>query len=439
MQTNRRSFIRSTGTLAAGATLLGVHSPSLFGSSVASPNDAIQVALIGCKNHGFNILKHHLSLPNVVCAALCDVDANVLDAKAKEVETLTGKKPKLYTDYRRLLEDKDVQAVIIGTPDHWHCLQLVDACAAGKDVYVEKPMANTIEECNIMARAARKYNRIVQVGQQQRSGTHWKNIMEALKKPEMGTLRKISVWGNFNYGIGRPKVADSAVPAGIDFNQWLGPAPDRTFNEARFHGSWRMFWDYGGGLMSDWGVHLLDMALWAKNIDYAPLSVSAIGGNLSFPDHARETPDTLSVIYQMKDFALTWDHTAGTQNGPYDMLYGLAFICDNATIVANRDGWKLKPEWRDGGWTMETAEYNEKYDDHLDHVKNCLDCIRERKEPNCPVETGRIAALYAHMGNIAYRTGERVHYDFAKNAFNTPGAEGLRVPNYRKPYQLPVI
>lgn len=438
MTTNRRTFIRTSGTLAAGAMLYG-NSAGMYASARTSANDSVQVGLIGCRNHGFTILKQHLAIPGVVCSALCDVDANVLSEKAAEVETMTGKRPKLYSDYRKMLEDKDVQAVIIGTPDHWHCLQLVDACAAGKDVYVEKPLANSIEECTIMTKAVRKYNRIVQVGQQQRSGKHWNNVMQALQNPEIGVIRKITVWGNFQYGTGQPVVADSAVPAGVDFDTWLGPAPLTSFNQARFHGSWRMFWDYGGGLMSDWGVHLIDMALWAKKVDYDPLSVSAVGGNYSFPNNASQTPDTLSVIYQMKDFALTWDHTAGTQNGPYDMLYGLAFVCDNATIVANRDGWKLKPEWRNGAFAMEASEAKEERNDHLDHVRNFIDCIKSRNEPACPVETGRMAALYAHMGNIAYRTGERIRFDSKLNIFDTPAAEKLRIPVYRNPYKLPVI
>src|SRR6185312_5768376 len=204
--------------------------------------------------------------PEVECVALCDVDENVLNKRATEVEKMKGKKPKLYKDYRQVLEDKNVNAVIIGTPDHWHCLMAVNACEAGKDVYVEKPLANSIAEADIMVKAARKHNRVVQVGQQQRSGKHWQEIVGIVQSGKLGTIRKIKTWAYFPYGSASPKVPDSPTPAGGDYDMWRGPAPKHAFNENRFHGSWRFFWEQGGGLLTDWGVHLLDVPLWAMKV-----------------------------------------------------------------------------------------------------------------------------------------------------------------------------
>lgn len=409
-------------------------------SKVIGANDRIRVGLIGAKGMGFVNLSDALKVPNVECVAICDIDDSILDQRIPEVEKIQGKAPTRYKDFRKLIDDKSIDAVIIGTPDHWHCLPFIYACQAGKDVYVEKPMANSIGECELMVKAARKYNRVVQVGQQQRSGEHWMNAMEFIKAGKIGQLRKVQIWANFNYGIGQPKVPDSAVPPGVDFDMWLGPAPQRSFNAARFHGSWRMFWDYGGGLLSDWGVHLLDMALWAKDVKDAPLAVSAAGGTWAFPDHAHETFDTMSVNYQMKDFTISWEHTAGTQSGPFDRPYGLAFIGNDATLVIDRSGWELLPETKDGQYKVPAMPKQGARDSHLDHVKNFFECIKTRKDPACPVENGRLVALYAHMGNIALRTqSQLVWNESTKNFGNHAAANALIMPAYRKPWVLPKL
>ena len=242
MTTNRRNFVRQS---ALGLGALSVLPSAVWaGKRKPAASDTVNVGLIGCRGQGYWILENHMNNADAQCVALCDVDENVLNDKAAQVEKKQGKKPKLYKDYRDMLADKNIDAVIIGTPDHWHCLPFVHALEAGKDIYVEKPLANTIGEIEVMTAAAKKYNKqVVQVGQQQRSGTHWADIMGMVHGGKLGTVRKIKVWGNFNYGIGQPKKPDEPVPAGVDFNTWLGPAPDRTFNPTRFHGSWRMFWD----------------------------------------------------------------------------------------------------------------------------------------------------------------------------------------------------
>ncbi|HKL33742.1 MAG TPA: Gfo/Idh/MocA family oxidoreductase, partial [Tangfeifania sp.] len=263
MNPSRRHFIKKSA-LAASAVGVASVIPEKAWSAETAASDKVNTALIGCRNMGFGILKHHLDTGQVNCVALCDVDENVLNERANTVKNDYNQSPELYKDYRRVLERSDIDSVIIGTPDHWHCLIMVDAVQAGKDVYVEKPMANTIGECNIMVKAANRYNQVVQVGQQQRDNKVFKDVMGLIKSGEIGTLRKVNIWANFNYGLGNFPVANSEVPQGVDYDFWLGPAPDRPFNQNRFHGSWRHFWDYGGGLMSDWGVHLLDMGLWTK-------------------------------------------------------------------------------------------------------------------------------------------------------------------------------
>lgn len=438
MSTSRREFLANATKLAAASGLS--LSPILSNASnkKTAASDKLVVALIGCRNMGFGDLQNALKQPGVECGALCDVDSEVLAQRTADVLKIQGKAPVQYKDYRKLLENKDINAVIIGTPDHWHCLPFIAACEAGKDIYVEKPLANSIAECDLMVKAARKHNRVVQVGQQQRSGAHWKKAMDYMNAGKIGDLRKVNIWGNFNYGIGAMKIPDEAVPAGVDFDMWLGPAPKRSFNKARFHGNWRMFWDYGGGLVTDWGVHLIDMALWVKGITQLPLGVSSAGGNFSYADHAHETFDTMSVSYQMKDYVINWEHTAGVEVGPYGKLYGLAYVGNDATLVINREGWEVFPEVQNGNYKVAGLPKQSGGESHEPHMKNFIECIKTREDPACTIENGRLVAVYAHMANIALRTNSRLEWNEAnKNFGNNAAANALITPVYRKPWVLP--
>lgn len=438
MPKSRRRFISDSTKIISLAALPGLFTKDKKEGKNYSANDTINLGLIGARNQGMSDLRQALKLSDVKCIALCDIDDAVLAEKSNEIENIQGKRPEIYKDFRKLLENKDVDAVMIGTPDHWHCYQLIAALQAGKDVYVEKPLANSIGECDLMVKAVRKYNKIVQVGQQQRSGDHWQTAMNFIKDGKLGQLRKILIWANFNYGVGQPKIPDTPVPAGVDFDMWLGPAPERSFNNARFHGSWRMFWDYGGGLMTDWGVHLVDMALWAKDTTALPLSVAATGGNFAFPERAHETFDTMNVVYQMPEYDINWMHTAGIQTGPWGRNYGLAFIGNDATIVIDRESWDLFPEMEKGRYKVPALPRQQGHNSHEAHVKNWIECIRTRKETVCPVEMGRLAAVYTHMGNVALRTQSQLIWDNSAHNFGSnTAANKLLLPSYRQPWKLP--
>ncbi len=434
----RRQFIQSAGTALAGVAL----SPLMYQQVKAgvSANDKIGVALIGCNGMGQYNLKDHLRIPEVECIAMCDVDENVLNTRAKEISGITGKIPLLYNDYRKVIDNKDIDVVIVATPDHWHCLPTFHACEAGKDVYVEKPLANSIAEIQVMLKAARKYNRVVQVGQQQRSGQHWQDCVAFVKSGKLGTIRKIKTWGYFDYGKGGPKVADIETPAGIDYDMWLGPSPKHTFNKNRFHGSWRFFWEQGGGLLTDWGVHLLDIPLWAMDVT-VPKSVMASGGIYAYPNNFIETPDTLNVLYDFGNFTLEWDHAGGISKGLYGRSYGVAFIGNNGTLVVNREGWEVIAEEADGKPKTELITFQPAdKQDHFKHVQNFMECVTSRKRPVCDVEFGYNAAFIAHAGNIAYRTGNKLQWDSSKNQFmNDVQANALIKPSYRSPWKFPFV
>jgi len=442
MTVNRREFLKKTSLAATGAGLFSILPSSVWGANVA-PSDQINVGLIGCRGHGFSILRHHLSNEGVNCVALCDVDANVLNSRAEEVKESYGDEPRLYGDFREFLEQQDMDAVIIGTPDHWHCLNFVYACEAGKDIYVEKPLANSIAECDIMVRAANRYNRVVQVGQQQRSNLAFKESVELVKDDAIGKLRKVKIWANFDYGIGATPVEDEPVPDSVDYDMWLGPAPDRPFNRARFHGSWRHFWDYGSGLFSDWGVHLIDMALWPEDLLGGPEKVMAYAGNTSGLTGMRETFDTMNVIYPKKNYVIDYEMTAGVEKGPWDKPYGIAFVGDMGTIVVNRNGYDLYPEYDESANRNKTESrtLSGMSDAHGPHVRNFLDCIRTRETPVCTPEMGYAAALHGHIPNIAGRVGAtQLEWDEQNKTFiNNDAANRLITPEYRGPWRLPVI
>ena len=332
--TTRRDFIRQATLLGAGLSM----SPFFINATPGSvgANDKIRVGLIGCKGMGFSDLQAFLRNPEVECIALCDIDDEVLNSRAAETQKITGKKVKnLYKDWRKLIDNKDIDVVIVGTPDHWHCLQMVAACEAGKDVYCEKPLGNSIEECNIMVRAAEKYNRVVQVGQWQRSDPHWQDAMAFVHSGQLGKIRTVRVFSYQGWCPSIPVKPDEPVPAGIDYDMWLGPAPKRPFNRNRFHFTFRWFWDYAGGLMTDWGVHLLDYALYGMNVT-APNSIMASGGKFGYPDDACETPDLLQTIYTFDDFTVMWDHAIGIDDGAYGRNHGLGFVGENGTLVVDR-------------------------------------------------------------------------------------------------------
>jgi predicted dehydrogenase len=439
---NRRHFLRKSALTAAGVGMAAVV-PSKARTAGVQASDKINIALIGCRNHGFSILRHHLEFSDTNCTALCDVDSNVLNERTATIRKDYNQNPKLYGDFRKMLEQKDIDAVIIGTPDHWHCIQLIYCLQAGKDVYIEKPLANSIGECNIMVKAANHYNRVVQVGQQQRSNTAFTESVRLVRDGHIGTLRKVNIWANFNYGAGSIPRDDEPVPQGVDYDMWLGPAPLRPFNRNRFHGSWRHFWDYGGGLMSDWGVHLLDMGLWAGDLVEAPSKVLTFATDNSGMDRMRDSFDTMTVIYPNKDYVINWDMTAGTQQGLWEKPYGVAFIGNNGTIVTDRHSYQVFPEW-DGSTSSHKAEpvhVTGLREAHSPHVRNFLDCIKSRETPLCPPEIGRAAAIYAHIPNIAARVGESVlTWDDKRSRFtNSKKANDLIMPEYRRPWTVPRI
>jgi len=441
---SRRTFLQKSTALIGGGLFLSAldHPATASIYKPVKPSDTIRIGAIGINGMGWSDLTAALNVPGVQLAALCDVDKNVLDKRMGELAKLNvnSSNVKTYGDYRKLLDQKDIDAVIIGTPDHWHALIMMQACEAGKDVYVEKPVGNSIIECRAMMAAQKKYNRVVQAGQWQRSQQHFKDAVDFVYSGQLGNIRTVKVWcyqGWMKPDIVRP---DSNPPAGVDYQMWLGPAPKRSFNASRFHFNFRWFWDYAGGLMTDWGVHLLDYGLLGMKAD-VPKSISALGGRFAYPDLCEETPDTLTALYEFEGFNLVWDHAMGIDNGSYGLDHGIAFIGNNATLVLSRGGWEVIEEKQSKNKVSKA--FVKPSDNGLqNHWINFIDVVRSRKmeDLRCSIEAGTRVATVAQMGNICFRTGQHLFWDktsakFTDNAIN----DQYLMKGYHNGYTLPAV
>ncbi len=433
----RRDFIKEL-TLASASIIA---TPS-FARSAIFTSDTIRVATIGVNGMGWSNTMAAIKVKNVEVVALCDIDASVL---GKRKEELLLKQPGVkqvdtYGDYRKILDRKDIDVVIVGTPDHWHALQMINACAAGKHVYVEKPAGNSIGECDTMIKAKNRYNRIVQVGQWQRSQQHFKDAVDFVHSGQLGNIRTTKVWCYQGWMRPQPVVANSVAPNYIDYKTWLGPAPTRAFNPSRFHFHFRWFWDYAGGLMTDWGVHLLDYAVQGMKAEN-PISVSALGGKFAYPELAEETPDTLTALYEFEKFNLVWDSAMGIDNGSYNRDHGIAFIGNNGTLILDRGGWEVIEERQSKNKVVKPLAKSQ--DSGVDlHWENFIAAIRNNNPSSlhCSIEEGAHIATVAQMGNIAYRSGKKISWNEADKKFTDPS---IYKDYYTKPYyngyELPKI
>ncbi|MEO7531658.1 MAG: Gfo/Idh/MocA family oxidoreductase [Sediminibacterium sp.] len=441
---SRKKFIHQSSLLIGGGILASAVNNkafSIFKNSI-SPAEQLNIGAIGINGMGWSNVNAALKIPGVNLVAVCDIDDNVIQKRMKELseKNYDVSKIKRYTDYRKLLEQKDVDAVIIGTPDHWHALIMIHACEAGKDVYVEKPVGNSIIECRRMVAAQKHYNKIVQAGQWQRSQQHFKDAVDFVQGGTLGNIRTVKVWCYQGWMRPQPIVADSAPPPGVDYKQWLGPAVTRPFNASRFHFHFRWFWDYAGGLMTDWGVHLLDYALLGMKADL-PKTIDGLGGKFAYPELYEETPDTLTTLYEFDGFNLVWDSAMGIDNGSYGRDHGIAFIGNNGTLVLNRGGWEVIEERQSKHKVSMPLQKSS--DNGLDkHWVNFVNAVKSRKteDLHCSVAAGAHVATVAQMGNISFRTGKKLTWDRATAAFTDKAVnDAYLLKAYHNGYSLPKV
>jgi predicted dehydrogenase len=427
MRDSRRSFSKSLA-VATVAT-------ALSRGRVAGAAERVGVGIIGCGNKGQSLWKNFLAQPGVDAIAVCDVYQPFLD---KGVE-MSGGRARRYQDFRKLLDDRDVQAVIIATPDHWHALMTVAACRAGKDVYVEKPLSLFVREGRVMTDEARKHKRVVQTGSQQRSGAHYARAIELVRQGHIGPVHKVTVGFTRNVLPGfRPK--DLVVQEGgnLDWDMWLGPAPRVAFDPFRCLYNFRWFWDYSGGQMTNFGAHHLDIVRWALGAK-GPTAVAGMGGRFLLRDGG-ETPDVQEVVYQFPGCVVTW--TAREINRG-QRSFDIEFHGSKGTLGLTRGGFKVLPEQagRDDDAAGAVPSLEEK-GGNLDvpHIANFLACVNSRARPNADVEEGHRSATMCHLGNIATRLGRSLRWDPEQERIvGDPAASRWLARPYRRPWAFPAV
>ena len=438
-QIDRREFIRRSSVKAAAAS---VAVSGLTTRSVLGANDRIRLGVIGTGRQGIDNMRHFKRL-GVEVVAVCDVYAPNLEKGSNAA----GQTAKTCADFRRVLDEKEIDVIINATPDHWHALPTIMACQAGKDVYTEKPTAVKIEESWKMVEAARKYKRIVQVGTWQRSNLHFKKAVELVQDGFLGKVSFVRTWnyGNeFPEGIGNPP--DSDPPPDLDWNMWLGPAPKVPFNWNRFGvgdrwSTFRYFYDYANGWLGDWAVHLLDIVQWAMKVE-GPNVVTASGSKFYLRDNS-DTPDTLQVTYEYPGFICTYENRLCNGNSLTGHDYGIEFHGTDGTMFLDRDGFQVFPEkMRFGSKLVDRmpAMQMTRVDDGLEeHVRNLLECMNTRELPAGDIEIGHRSSSTCLLGNVALRSRERIEWDVTTQRLlkGSTEAQKLLSRQYREPWKLP--
>lgn len=425
----RRNFVKTAGLAAAAAPqLLRAQQPKL------------RVGFIGLGRRGLGNLKTVLNREDCVVTALSDVYKPNLDLAVE----MSPAGAKVYPDFRDLIAANDVDVVFIGTPDHWHAYMTVEACKAGKDVYVEKPSSVTVYEGQMMVKAAQKYERIVQVGTQQRSGDHFQQAVKMIQNDEIGDIAFVRTWNYSNQvpGIGNPP--DSDAPANLDWDMWLGPAPERRFNANRFgvhpnrFSDFRWFWDYAGGMMTDWGVHLLDIVLWAMD-EPGPRAVSAVGSKYVIQDN-RETPDTILANYEFPSFACVYENRITNAQSMFGQGYGILFHGTKGTMFVDRSRWEILPEKeRVATGTrnrIPAAQGESGNNSTAGHWEDFISSVRDRSKPICDMLTGHRSTTIALLGNVALRSKERFEWDPLAETTDNQEAAGFLKREAREPWKL---
>jgi predicted dehydrogenase len=448
----RRELLGRAGAL--GAAWLGGEKVFAQGGARPAASDRLRVGMIGVGNFGTVNLKDFLANSDVEIVAICDVFKDNLE----KAIALAGGKARPYQDYRRLLEDREIDAVVISTPEHWHALMCIDACEAGKDVYVEKPASHNIRDGRLMVEAARRKNRVVQVGSQQRSGAHFQRAVRYVQEGRIGEVHYATCWQHSPRPVPRPKVT-GGPPPGLDWEMWLGPAAKLPYDEVMNVGR-RTYWEFYGGNLTEWGAHLADVVLWAMKVT-GPETVVASGGR--FHRKEGEIPDTLQVTYKYPRFLFHYSilhHNSYGLNGDVGAArfgsYGIQFHGTKGTLFVDRSGFRITPQTtrqeepnqpppiattdsRQPGFYYTTEimpEVSDSSQQHGPHVRNFLDCVKSRKRPNADIEAGHATNTVCRLGNIAYRVDRLLKWDAVREqVVGDAQANRLALGTYRSPWK----
>ena len=424
----RREFLSTTAsaTAVAWATMYATGARANPG-----PNDTINLALIGCGGRGNQLLGDFQRVAGHRFIAACDVNSTRL---GKTRERLGGEKIRAYRDYRELLNDKDIDAVVVATNGHWHVLPTIHACQASKDVYVEKPLGTSIGEGRAAVQAAHKYDRVVQIGTQQRSWEHYRRAAEIIQSGRLGEISEVKVW-DYDYfypGFGSPP--NSEPPNELDWDLWIGPSPKVEYNPNRYTNHY-WFFDYGGAWQLDWGVHHYDIVNWCMGVT-EPISAVAMGGKMCFEETNTEWPDTFSGVLEYspgpvakKGFLLQYTFRGGCRRE--QRSHGKCFFGSEASMILDRSGYTITPE---RGKKIKEESFRGAAPNHQEVF---LDNVRNHKKPFADVEVGHHASNPGHLLNIAWKVDRKIRWDATKEqVIDDPEANALVTKEYRSPWTL---
>jgi predicted dehydrogenase len=425
-------------------TAAAAFTTSLFTGRVKGANDRVAVGFIGLGAMGSGNLGYSMKVPAVQPAALCDVYQPHLE-RAQDAARKGGFQPKAVRDFREVIADKSLDAVCISTPDHWHAYMMVEACKAGKDVYVEKPSCVYVDEGQKMVQAARKHKRIVQAGTMQRSGGYFKKAAEIVKKGTLGDVTFVHTFQSGTVkqeGYGNPP--DSTPPADLDWDMWLGPAPKVPFNKNRFgvgvttFPTFRYFWDYAGGAMTDWGVHLIDPV--HQCFDEAmPTAVVALGGKFYVKDNT-ETPDSMEATYTYPKFLMTYESRTANPMPLFAGNHGNGTVIHGteASLYVNRSGCWLIPNPKSSVTAEEYEKNPEMAQMNVPHWENWIACIKSREKPQSEIETCVRSSTACILANLAMRYKSRLDWDEKNWTVEQEAVKPALKARYRAPWKLEV-
>jgi predicted dehydrogenase len=418
MRTTRREFSRTATTVAAVT--------ALSASRVLGANERVRMGWIGVGGRGSQLLSNFLTYSDVEVPVVCDVYDPFRAAGVEHTEgRATAEK-----DFRRVLDNNDIDAVVVAAPDHWHALMTVMACRAGKDVYVEKPLTLMAGEGRAMIAAARGNDRIVQTGSQQRSAPHYQEAVQLVREGGLGQVHEIKAGYQRNAVPGfEPRALEDGLTSELDWDLWLGPAPEIPFDPFRCIYNFRWFWNYSGGQMTNWGAHHLDIARWMLG-DRSPMAVSGAGGRYALTDGG-ETPDLQEVLYRYSDAVVTWTGREFSEGDAFQLkVYG-----DGGMMSIDRNGYEIRPEGQD---VEDVIRAEAPVPDATAlHARNFLDSVKSRSLPIADVEEGHKTALLCHLGNIATRMNRTIEWDQANETIRgDPEASQWLMKPYRAPWRL---
>ncbi len=425
-RSTRRRFLQLSAALGLGVTA------GLSGRAFAA-NDKISIACIGVRGRGNSVMHSFVAEPDCEITHICDVNEPVRRQRGAEIKQKTGRMPKLVNDYRALLDDKSVDAFMVATPDHWHALLTIHGCLAGKDVYVEKPASHNILEGKTAVAAARKRDRMVQMGTQIRSASFLREAVDYVKSGALGRVIYGKAWET-NRNDAVRLAADSKPPKGLDYEIWQGPSPERRFNKSIVGGAWRWLFNYGTGDLGNDGVHRIDYCRYVMGLEGMPQAICCSGGKFFFEDD-QQWPDTMLINYEYPGKVLQYEMRLWSKPKMFGATEGAAVYGENGWLMLTNRSWKAY----DGNGKL-VKQGNGDVGQQA-HIRNFLDAVRSRKREslNQEIYSGHVSTAMCHAGNISWRTGKKLRFDAKTETFDDKEANQYVGREHRKGFELPDV